>query len=81
MTIPTALPRRDRTSRNPLGDAAHWINAAKFAAYAGMDAAAIEYLNKASLIAAIHDCDDTREIRRLADTLRARRETALRSAA
>ena len=52
----------------------HWLNAARFAAYAGMHTMANEYLNKASLIASINDCrDNAREIGRLVDELRTRR--------
>ena len=55
----------------------HWLNAARFAAYAGMHTLANEYLNKASLIASINDCrDGAREIGRLVDELRVRRTVA-----
>ena len=54
-------------------DVRYWVNAARFAIYTGMTAAANEYLNKASLIASITECHDgAAEIDRLVDELRAR---------
>jgi hypothetical protein len=54
-------------------DVTHWVNAARFAAYAGMHAAAHEYLNKASLIASINGVDGiVPEIGRLVDEIKAR---------
>ena len=52
-------------------DVMHWVNAARFAAYAGMRAAAHEYLNKASLIASINGADEiVPEIGRLVDEIK-----------
>jgi hypothetical protein len=73
--------RHDGTHASALShDVAHWVNAAKFAVYAGMHAAANEYLNKASLIASINGVDEIApEIGRLVDELKARLAGAHRS--
>jgi hypothetical protein len=54
-------------------DISHWVRAAKFAIYGQMHAAAREYLNKATLLASLHELDDCAvEIDRLASELRNR---------
>jgi hypothetical protein len=65
--------RRSRSDESPVTaeDISHWVRAAKFAIYAQMHATAREYLNKATLLASLHESDDcAAEIARLASELR-----------